>query len=281
MRSDRDVEDALRAWMRNEEPAAADELIDRVAQQLPARSQRSATWWAIQRFTAVAAAAVVVVGVWIGIGAALSGGDGLGGLAISTLPLASPPPLTYGSGALEPGTYTVGADFPVELTFEVPDGFDACPIDPHEQGLCARTRAEAGLTFVIVDNLVDDPCSPDPRPADPPIGPTVDDLVQGLSNLQGLSAKPGGSVTVDGLPARTLTLTAVATSECPSTEFSGETWIVSSARTNGVAIGERNELFVMDVQGQRLMIAIAYQGRTPTWAIEAMREIVGTVRFSR
>ena len=279
MRSDRDVEDALRAWMSNEEPVAADGLIDRVAHELPTRSQRSPRWWAIQRFTAVAAAAVVVVAAWIGVGAALSGGDGLGGLGTSTLPFASPRPLTYGSGALEPGTYTLGADFPVELTFEVPDGFDACPIDPYEQGLCARTAAESGLTFVIVDNLVDDPCSPAPQPADPPIGPSVDDLVQGLSNLRGLSAVPGESVTVGGLPARTLTLTAVATSECPSTEFSGETWIVSPARTNGVAVGERNELFIMDVQGQRLMIAIAYQPATPTWAIDAMHQIVDTVQF--
>lgn len=276
MTSDRDVEDALRAWMRDEEPAAADGLIDRVAHELPTRSQRSPAWWATQRFTAVAGAAVVVVAVWIGVGAALSGGDGLGGPATSPLPFASPRPLTYGSGALEPGTYTVGSDFPVELTFEVPDGFDACPIDPLEQGLCARTAAESGLTFVIVDNLVDDPCSPAPQPADPPIGPSVDDLVQGLSNLRGLSAVPGESVTVGGLPARTLTLTAVATSEC---SFSGETWIVSPARTNGVAVGERNELFIMDVQGQRLMIAIAYQPAAPTWAIEAMREVVSTVRF--
>jgi hypothetical protein len=283
MRPDRDLEHALRTWMRDEEPESADAVIDRVATELPTLSQRSPTWWAVQRIGALTAAAVVVVAAWIGVGTVLTGGDGLGGPPPASVPDASPQVLGDALPPLEPGTYSLDSNFPVALTFEVPAGFDSCLIDPHEQGVCALTGAgqDAGVTFVIVDNLVDDPCSAAPAPADPPIGPTVDDLVQALSSMPGFSATPVQTAVIDGRSARTFTLTAALASECPGAGFSGDTWIVSSVRTNGVGPGERNELFVVEVQGERLMIAIAYQLNTPTWAVEAMREIVATVRFGR
>jgi hypothetical protein len=287
MTTDRERTRIIRSWLRTDEHESADRVLDAVLDALDETPQRRALPWPLRGRPemhpsvglAIGVAAAVLIAL-VGIQLLVPGGPRIG-VPAEAAPEPTPVPrrLSSDMAPLEPGRYTVGPEFPVQLTFEVPDGFDACAIDPLEQGICARTATEAGLTFVIVDNLVDDPCSVAPGTAEPPIGPTVDDLIQGLSNLPGLSATPVQPGAVDGRPAQTLTLAAVFASACERRSFSGETWIVSPARTNGVGDGERNELFILDVQGERLMIAIAYQPGTPNWAVDAMREIVATVRF--
>lgn len=281
MRMDDEVDEVLRRWMRREEQLSADAIIDSVAGRLPTIPQRSRRATYVQRVVGLAAAAVVIVATLVGVAALASGVANVAGPPPSTSSdLGTPPPrfISAGMGALNPGIYTLGPQFPVRLTIDVPDGFFACVDDTMEQGVCADTTAPAGLTFVIVENLVADACLAEPVPADPPIGLTVDDLVGGLERLPGFTATPVESATVGGLPARALTVIAPTVGECGSTA-GGHSWIVSPTRTNGVAQGERNELFILDVQGERLMIAIAYQPTTPLWAIEAMRDMVGTISF--
>lgn len=288
MAAERDTTRIVRSWLRTDEHESPDRVLDAVLDQLYRTSQRRGMIWRARTILAmnsgaalVAAAGAVVIVALLGLQFLLAGERRIG---TDDQPTPSPSvrivrPFPRGSVALTPGRYAIGDAFPVDLTFEVPEGFDACTGDPLEPGICARTAAAAGLSFVIVENLVDDPCSIDPAPADPPIGPTVDDLVRGLEGLPYFTATSAESAVVGGLPGRSLTLTAPLRGACPGGRFSGETWIVSPARTNGVGGGERNELFVADVQGQRLMIAIAYQPNTPTWAVDAMREILATIRF--
>ena len=57
---------------------------------------------------------------------------------------------------------------------------------------------ESGVGFVIVDNVVSDPCDPTQPHLVPPVGPSVDDLVTAISNLAGFEATDPVDVTVDG-----------------------------------------------------------------------------------
>ena len=66
------------------------------------------------------------------------------------------------------------------------------------------------VSFLIVENVVADPCSPNEEPRDPPAGPTVDDLVAAISTLDGFEASAPLDVTVDGYHGKQLTLAAPA-----------------------------------------------------------------------
>jgi hypothetical protein len=281
MSSENDLGRDLRGWMRDEEPLAADHVLDAVASQLPRVRQRRARWWSLQQpFAVPVAASALVLVALMAVGTLLGQGPGFG-----FLPGPTPPATSTGSprvlddvvGELEPGTYTLSEGFPVSLAFDVPAGYAGCVLVPTEQGLCADGDNRS-IDFVIVENLVADPCDPSQGQLDPPIGPTVDDLVAGLERLPRFTATLGTPSELDGHPAQRLTLVAPTTPEACFTS-GAQTWVVTSNRTNGVGLGERNELWILEVQGQRLMIALAYQPDTPPEAVSQMRDIVESVRF--
>jgi len=275
-----DVQRAIRDWMRDEEPLAAEHMLDAVAARLPSVQQRRTRWWWLQPFAVPAAATAVVIVALIGVGTLLGEGSGFGpapGPTSRATPAESARVLP--DGELEPGTYTLSEGFPVRFAFDVPAGYAGCSPAPTEQGLCAEGD-NRGISFVIVENLVAHPCDPSLGQVDPPIGPTVDDLVAGLGRLAGFTVTPGTPGELDGRPVERLTLVApTAPTTCG---FAGaQTWVVTSSRTNGVASGERNELWILEVQGTRLLIALAYQPGTPPEAVSQMRDIVESVRFDR
>jgi hypothetical protein len=280
MSSENDVGRDLRDWMRDEEPFAADHVLDAVASQLPTVRQRRARWWSLQPFAVPVAASALVLVALMAAGTLLGQGRGFGFLPGPTPPATSdesPRVLDDVGGELEPGTYTLSEGFPVGVAFDVPAGYAGCFPVPTEQGLCAE-GVNRGIDFVIVENLVADPCDPSQGHLDPPIGPTVDDLVAGLERLPRFTATLDVPSELDGHPAQRLTLVAPTTLEaCVASAV--QTWVVTSSRTNGVQHGERNELWILEVQGQRLMIALAYQPDTPPEAVSQMWDIVESVRF--
>jgi hypothetical protein len=274
-----DVGRTVRDWMRDEEPLAGDHVVEAVAAQLPRVRQRRARWWSLQQFAVPAAASALVLVALIGAGTLLSEGSGRGYLSGATpsATSADSPRVLGNVGELERGTYTLSEGFPVRLTFDVPAGYAGCILVPTEQGLCAEGDNRS-IGFVIVENLVADPCDPGQGDLDPPIGPTVDDLVAGLERLPRFTATPGTPSELDGHATQRLTLVAPLTPEaCVPSGM--QTWVVTPNRTNGVGLGERNELWILEAQGTRLMIALAYQPGTPPEVVRQMRDIVESVRF--
>ena len=131
-----------------------------------------------------------------------------------------------------------------------------CSLGPLEQGVCLNLTPQAveggiGVGFQIVENVVSDPCDETSMP-DPPVGPSVDDLVAAISNLPGFEATPAEDVTVDGFEGKRFTVTAPDVAGCAL-----QVWATSS-RVNGVSPGEVNLLYVVDVEGVRVMISSAY-----------------------
>jgi hypothetical protein len=171
--------------------------------------------------------------------------------AISPSPSPTPGALTESSGPLEAGTYKLGPEFPVPITFEVPDGWDPCSTGPVEQGVCiASAPLGPGVSFSIVENVVADPCGS--ALMDPPVGPSVDDLVTAITQLPSFQATVPVDVSVDGHEGKQFDLTATGAPGCAL-----QTWATSD-RTNGVASGEVNVIQVIDVGGVRVLIAGAY-----------------------
>jgi hypothetical protein len=230
-------------------------------------------------------AAAVVAGVALG---AVLGGRG-GNLGADPTPTATPTPtpsstpsvtliepvlIEPGTGeprALAGGTYSVDAPFPVRLTFEVPRGWEVWAYTSAASQINLYAGGSVEVSFEIVDNVTADPCTP--RLLDPPVGPSVDDLVSALSNLEGFEATPATDVTVDGFRGKQLTLTAPD----PDRPCQLRTW-KTTTRQNGVGPGEVNEVRILNVDGVRLMICVAY---TPPISAAARAEIRAVIRSVR
>lgn len=184
---------------------------------------------------------------------------------------------------VSPGSYSL-SEFPVDITFEIP----AAPANWYARGAGVGVDSDedipraqagedippgAGVSFQIVDNVVANPCS-DSRSAellDPPVGPSVDDLVTAISGLQGFEATAPMDITVSGFEGVELTLTAPDT-ECTTT------WGTADG-THGVAPGEINLLRILDVEGVRVVIAGAYYPATPDDAVAAVEQVMDSVQI--
>jgi hypothetical protein len=163
-------------------------------------------------------------------------------------------------GAIEPGRWAVRDEFPVRLTFEVEEGWGPCTSDfASEQGICFLEGGFlSGLQFVIVDNVMRDPCDGTSE-LDPPVGPSVDDLVAAISAMEFYDVSPATDITISGFHGKELEITAPFIAGCDL-----HNWRTSDG-WNGAAAGEVNHLRIVDVDGVRVVIFTGYtpSGGTP------------------
>lgn len=262
MSADRETTRIVRSWLEDGVTQLPDTILDSVLDQLPTTSQRRATWWPARRLphmntsVKIGLAAVAVVAAML-LGYTYFVSPNVGNPSRAT-PTASPNVLPL-TGDLDAGRYEIdGESVPVRISFDLGDGWGACSENPLEQGVCRvgpsqTPRAVVGVAFPVVENVVADPCDATTL-LDPPVGPSVDELVTALSELDGFSATAPEDVTVGGYPAKRLTVTAPA--DVDDTCELG-TW-ATGQRTNGVGAGESNDLYVVDVDGDRIVVAMAY-----------------------
>jgi hypothetical protein len=175
---------------------------------------------------------------------------------------------------LAAGRYSIGDPYPATISFAAPDGWFACNIAEYEQGVCDGLPGGIGVAFLVVDNVVADPCSAEQL--DPPVGPSVDDLVTSISNLTGFEASPATDASVGGYPAKRFTVRAPLSAGCEL-----RTW-VTPTRTNGVGRGEENLVVVVDAAGARLMVTAAYNPATVTASqLQAVEDIIASIAIDR
>jgi hypothetical protein len=291
MSADRDVTRIVRSWLHEDAHEDADRVLNEVLEQIDTTPQRRVNWLArrfppmnnnLVRVALVAAALVVAVIV----GANLLPRSGVGSQQSDTPgPSITPtPPLlnTLPDGDLAAGTYEIDAVFPVRLTFTVPAGFG------HGRGASDGVGIQGnpsgrGIEFQIASNVYPDPCHSLAGPADPPIGATVDDLVTAMTTLVGFQAGPVTDITIGGLPAKAFDLTnEIDQSTCDAQGL--RTFVfANSSGSSGVGTGERQRIYVMDVQGTRLMIMTYYYsnetGSTDATEAATLAAIVQSIRF--
>lgn len=123
-----------------------------------------------------------------------------------------------------------------------------------------------GAPFVTITNLTIDACD-DQRPADPPIGPSVDDLATGLAALPPFEVtSPPTDVTAFGYAGKHLEIRVPLDHPSEGFErFTGcgdhllKSWIapghVSFAFNGYTAPGDTEEFWILDVDGARLVVA--------------------------
>jgi hypothetical protein len=280
MSGDRDTTRIVRSWLDEGVTQLPDRVMDAVLDEIPAIPQRRGSWGGanlphVSRAVqfALATAAVLLVAA-LGLAMLVSGPIVVGPEAPA--PTATPSPMTLPLEpiSLKPGTYAVDDPFPVRVTFDVPSGWTACGGGPLEAGACRGDIA--GVSFMIVDNVVSDPCDPSQPQLEPPVGPSVDDLVTAISNLRGFEATDPVDVRVDGFEGKQFVVTAPGYGFC---EDGISTWS-NADRTNGVGAGEVNLLRILDVAGTRLMVAAAYPSRTTTDRLAEIRRVFDSVHVA-
>jgi hypothetical protein len=248
---------AVRSWLQVGVTRLPDRVLDRVLDEVAMTAQRR-HGWSVRLFVgATVAAAVVVVAAIV-----------TSGILPTTRNVADPPPdapleprisSRLDEGPLDAGTYTVEGVFDVALAFTVPDGWAVGAVGadhveiwkvPSDDAI--RPPDGTGVGFFLIGNLFFDPCAPDDRMLDPPIGPTVEDLADGFAQVAGYGAAPSEATTVDGYRGLRVDL-ELGFYMCPFRDAHLWTtpggWI-RSARGDQ----ERSTLRIIDVDGVRLVI---------------------------
>ncbi|MCA1572622.1 MAG: hypothetical protein LC798_20450 [Chloroflexi bacterium] len=290
MSADRDTTRIVRSWLEEGVTSLPDSILDGVLDQLPTNPQRRATWWPARGLFemnkaltfGVAAAAVVIVTI-LSVTYLAPSGFSVGGPAETPTPTPSPVALPTSGTDLAAGTYAIDGAFPFRVTFDVPDGWFSCSPGTGEIGACAALSSDPdvvmGIFFLIADNVVADPCDRSLPELEPPVGPSVDDLVTAISDLQGFDVTDATDVTVDGFRGKQFEVTAPDDDGgCPDDGDGGfGTWSTAS-RTNGVRPGEVNLLRVLDVNGVRLVAAAAYHpAMSPADEVAQIRRVFDSV----
>jgi hypothetical protein len=301
MSTDRDVTTRIvRSWLHEDAHEDADRILNLVLDQIDTTPQRSASWLTrrfprmnsnLVRVALVAAVLVVAVIIGANLLPRQTGGPPPTSAEPSVTPSVAPsvtgisgePRLDLlPEGDLAAGTYEIDAVFPVRLTFTVPDGFG------HGRGAADAVGVQGnpggrGIEFQIASNVYPDPCHTFAGAADPRVGPSVDDLVAAMTTLVGFEAGPVTDVTIGGLPAKAFDLTnEIDQSTCDGGRVF--TFIFAGASgSSGVGQGQRERIYVMDVQGTRLMIMTYYfsdeTGSTDAAEAARLATIVQSVSF--
>jgi hypothetical protein len=248
----------------------------------------------------IAAAAFVASGCTTEPGARVSAPPTTGEASdASETPVSRSTPLPPdGYGLLEPGRYTLDrttvppANSPgfdsVRITFTVPSGWEAWGLGVLKGHSSAEMTDLLGVTFWNVSTVPADACHW--QRGGPKVGPTVDDLATALANQSRRHATTPRDVTLAGYAGKHLTLTVPAHIEYGLDEFAScdQGYFVSwDERASSIferyhqGPGQVDELWILDIQGFRLVIDASYWLNTPAQDLAEVRRIVKSVRIER
>jgi len=192
---------------------------------------------------------------------------------------------------IEPGTYFIDPDLdpstPLRVVYEVPS-------EGWSQWIGAVKFAgerHVAVSITTVANLVREGCS-DHAWANPPVGPSVDDLATALADLAPFRVtSPVKDVTVYGYSGKHLAWTVPA---MPSThegftqciDKNLKSWVgaVDTAEEGDAFYGYtgpgyREEFWILDVEGTRLMIAAETSPGSAPADLAERRAILNSIRI--
>lgn len=193
---------------------------------------------------------------------------------------------------LEPGTYHIDPDKDSSTALRV---LYTIPGEGWGQWIGALKGEEGenravGVSIASVTNLVADGCS-DHAAAQPPVGPTVDDLAAALATLAPFHLKePPSEVTLAGYRGKYVALTLpdvphelrdgnMYFTECTN----GEIWSWKAPNLSdafyGYSPGLVEEFWILDVEGSRVMIQAMWFAESPPEDIAEMRAILESIQI--
>ena len=308
MTTNQEMERIVRSWLEPGLTTLTDDVLDPVLDQLPATSQRR-PWWPAWRFEsmntyakfALAAAAVLVVAV---VGAQLFGragnsGVGAGPITTSEPSVAAPtttpePSVAEPSSSLEAGLaegpFLVSDELvPITVTIPAPGWFD----DGGEVIVKNKNSQPPDGAYVIgpwtgenAGYIPGDPCQWRSTMPDTP-ATTVDEIVAGLASQASRDASEPVDITLDGHAGKSITLhvpddvahARVGFTGCDENKFCTAGNATDCYMWNAQGPGAIDELWIVDVDGQILLMDGAYYAQTPAEHVDELQAILGSLTF--
>jgi hypothetical protein len=153
----------------------------------------------------------------------------------------------------------------------------------HPAGNIGKRDRNPLIGWWEVRNLTVDPCRRTSMgELDPPVGPSADDLASALVAQAGENASEPTDVTVGGYPAKRLELSLPADLEWGSCEGAHFTrWIDTdkSGGGNNLGPGQLNIVYVVGVDGARLLLDTVYLPDTSAQDLAEAEQIIASMRF--
>jgi hypothetical protein len=285
--TDIDFDRTARLWLQDGPDQLADRVLAAALDEIHVTRQRRA-WGPARRFPSMgnpmrlaALAAVLVVAV-AGLNFLLPGNGGFGSLQPSPSPAPTP------RGRIEegdltrllPGTYVTADEFLVRVTLTVPAGWDGHLGGPYFLQL-AKPSAQGEVMVSIFDKVYADPCHFDQGYLTPQPGPTVDHLVAAITSMPGVESTTPTDVTFGGYAGKQLTTTAPANfAGCTLSSDGYALWELPLGAVYTMIPRQRDRIWVLDVEGQRILIHIPeVPGQTPQLQAE-VQGIVDSIRLA-
>lgn len=307
MHSERDMTRIVRTWLRTDDHEPADRLLAEVLVLVDTTTQNRSprvvrrlaeSSWAAR--LGITAAAVLVVAV--GATSVLPLLDGrIGPLSSSTPSTVPSPSVSADPGteysAIEPGSHEVSwRQWRIRMT--VPEGWMSAKAGWSQCGPVPCWLPQGGATITPygleggspdltlslghdVVAVVEDVCAGSPKWHEVPVGPTVDDLVTAIENLEGVGRTGPTDVTLGGFPAKRFVMTLPAPGQpgCPGPDGHG-VWSNATAYGFSILDGGSATVYVVDVGGDRLVITSVERGATAEHLAE-LDAIVASMEIER
>jgi hypothetical protein len=177
------------------------------------------------------------------------------------------------------GKVVFGGAEDVPATVSLPPGWETTDVFVLRSG----AGPAPGVAFFDVANIYADGCRW--VPLQPPVGPTVDDLVQAFASLPGFGGEVQ-DVTVDGYHGKQIehTVPYYDQAACRNGQFG--LFLEDSQLGRGDAPnlwaqtpGQRNEIRILDVDGTRLVILSGHPPDASAQDVADLRSIVESVQI--
>jgi hypothetical protein len=247
-----------------------------------------------RRWIAVAAAAVAVLAL-IGALTLLDDDQDVDTVpAVTQVPVpVRPTNVLEVEGELEPGPYFIDPDgdasTPLTVTYEIADEGWGQWLGAAKLTNGLTNGPHVNLSITTVTNVTTDACL-DHQPADPAVGPTVDDLATALSELSPFElTAPPSDVTILGYQGKHL---QVAVPDGPFITCQGE-WQLASWISpllgpptdgayhgyNGPEPGLTEDFWILDVDGTRLVLEYNTSPDAPAEAVAERQAIFDSIQI--
>jgi hypothetical protein len=272
MSAERDVTPIVRQWLQDGVTSLPEHVLDRVLDEVPAIPQERggfAAWrnpFVSNALKLALAAAAVVAVVVAGLNLVPQSDSGVGGPS----PSGSPSPLP----SIETESITMRAG-PVTLYVVKPTAWSEFSDsgEPPFSTIRGGTAPPTGMSvyFYAPTTTYQDPCNE--VPVDPPLGPSVDDLVQALREIPNMTTTDPVASTLGGLPATYLEMTTDVTLPCAPNQF----YIWDGNWTQGQ--GQIVRTWVLEVNGTRIVAsALRYPDATEQ-ALAEQQIVIDSIVF--
>lgn len=197
-------------------------------------------------------------------------------------PSPTPRPLPVPTGdsglPLQAGArYVVTDPFPFPMSIVAPPGWSGHIGGPNAVWL-GPLDGDDVVSFQRFDKVFTDPCHPEPGGMVPSIGPAASDLVNAIVTRPGLAPTTPTSTTLGGRPATELRLMLGAPqSDCTNGTY--QLWELPLGATNQLQTGMSERAWVMDVDGQRLVVLAIDAGDASQVQQDAIQQVIDSIRF--